>query len=112
MTSIQQRARDLIALAEKATPGPWVNPDGYGVRGLDREVWMPVCLVWKCEGKSVERGVDDMEFIAAARNAAPDIAAAFLRAVELLRKCNGVTDPFSADKLAREAEEFLKEIEK
>ena len=72
------------ALCDAATPGPWVNPDGYCVRHDSDERWLPVCFEWRCcsgneQVKSVGQGVDDMEFIAAARTALPEAIVEIMR---------------------------------
>lgn len=62
-------------LADAATPGPWVTPDGLCVRHQDREPWRPVCLVWDARRTHAEQGVYDLDFIADARTAVPALVA-------------------------------------
>jgi hypothetical protein len=112
MTSIQQRARDLIALAEKATPGPWDNfARGVLTRcGPDSDL----LVIAECMSPDIGIASDNARFAAAARNDTPRIAAAFLRAVELLRECHEVIDAFGGIRsidLVSDVAELLKEIE-
>ena len=61
----------LAALAEAATPARWIAEQGMGVRLAD---YTPICMSWNetCEPVNVEA---NMAFIAAARQAVPELLA-------------------------------------
>lgn len=84
--TLSEKARALVAAAEKATAGPWTyeydNSDGGG--GQWYSLHGPQ-LSWGWNSQGEEQAKADAEYITTARNDAPDIARAYLEAVELVR---------------------------
>ncbi len=84
-TSVLEAARRLLELADKATPGPWIEPTG---RGDDNGPYLAssgVLHVGRFDYAS--NALADKNFIAACRNDLPAVARALIRIHELLEKC-------------------------
>jgi hypothetical protein len=110
MPSTTQKVHALIEAAEKATAGPWASTfaprhkSGKAAHWPGHTLWpvhvwlppfgtlvqMPVSWeghpTWECGLYAEASSEGDATFIATARNDAPDIAAALLEAVEIVRK--------------------------
>lgn len=77
---LDELARELIGLAEKATPGEWFNAGPFGVRSgksNDCGETTQVCA---------QATDDDKHFIATAKNTAPAISRAYLEALGEIRR--------------------------
>lgn len=73
--TLAQRARRLLELDGKATPGLW-EPMGWAATKGD--AWLPEYFVAMPSGAPAVWSKDDVMLIAAARNDAPDLARAYL----------------------------------
>ena len=94
--TLEDRARDLLALDAKATPGPWVRGYLDGASNPDADPEGFVASVPDEAGDVVKsvadfgfdgvRPSDDARFVCTARNTAPDLARAYLAAAADLRQ--------------------------
>ena len=88
MTSLKSKLEELDRLEKKATPGEWFNNKDYRVitfKSSDVERYL---------GKAAT--IRDRDFIAASRNAYPDLSEFFWKVVKLLEHtaiCEGLESP-------------------
>lgn len=101
------RITDGLALAEKATPGPWKPwPDGRGfitaeLTDEDGQFDEEICIV--ADGWSIRQGLDggDLPFIAYARTALPDALQTLARVYDVPETPTLVAEVYVSNDFAR-----------
>lgn len=107
MSTPIERIRALLAVGEKATPGPWENDDPSWKEMNDITVWapkvgengVPICNMGTAIAElgdvdEAQQNFDNGAFVAAAGSARPDIAllVKLVDAVKRLRDCTVAAD--------------------
>jgi len=83
MALTKETVQEILDLEKEITAGPWVSPDGLGVRNEDRDNWRTVCRSWM-SGSTVEQSVNDLCFIAEVRNVIVDLCKDWLEMYEMI----------------------------
>lgn len=107
-TDLRARAERLVELAKAATAAPWMydrDPDDPYI-GSDTGVVLAIDLDWLHEGDNHGMANDNADYIAAARNDAPEIAARMLELEPELDAAYKDLNVSAEDTIAEQAQEI------